>query len=74
VLASIVEKLPNGDGFQYPTARFEFPSGVVVEGVGVLPDVERHPTRETLLSGRDVVLDAAIQWIRSDTAKGQGPW
>jgi len=74
VLASIVEKLPNGDGFQYPTARFEFPSGVVVEGVGVLPDVERHPTRETLLSGRDVVLDAAIEWIRSDRAKGQGPW
>jgi len=73
VLASMVEKLPNGDGFQYPTARFEFPSGAVVEGVGVLPDVERHPTRETLLSGRDVVLDAAIQWIRSDTAKGPGP-
>jgi carboxyl-terminal processing protease len=70
VLASIVEKLPNGDGFQYPTARFEFPSGVVVEGVGVVPDVEVRPTRETLLAGRDVALDAAIQWIRHAQAKG----
>jgi carboxyl-terminal processing protease len=72
VLGSIVEKLPNGDGFQYPTARFEFLSGAVVEGVGVTPDVEIHPTRETLLAGRDVVLDAAVAWIRN-TAKGPGP-
>ena len=70
VLASMVEKLPNGDGFQYPIARFEFPSGTVVEGVGVLPDVDARPTRETLLAGRDVALDAAIQWIRGAQVKG----
>jgi carboxyl-terminal processing protease len=70
VLASAVEGLPNGDGFQYPTARFEFPSGTVVEGVGVIPDVDVRPTRGTLLSGRDVVLDAALQWIRSQSSKG----
>jgi len=70
VLASMVEKLPNGDGFQYPTARFEFPSGTVVEGAGVVPDEPVHPTRETLLSGRDAVLDAAVQWIRGTQLKG----
>jgi carboxyl-terminal processing protease len=70
VLASTVEKLPNGDGFQYPTARFEFPSGTVVEGAGVVPDEPVHPTRETLLSGRDAVLDAAVQWIRGVQVKG----
>jgi carboxyl-terminal processing protease len=70
VLASTVERLPNGDGFQYPTARFEFPSGAVVEGVGVVPDVETRPTRETLLTGRDVVLDAAVAWIRNAQPKG----
>jgi carboxyl-terminal processing protease len=73
VLASVVERLPNGDGFQYPTARFEFASGTAVEGVGVVPDVEVRPTRETLLAGRDVALDAAIQWIRSGTTKGPRP-
>jgi carboxyl-terminal processing protease len=71
VLGSVVERLPNGDGFQYPTARFEFPSGAVVEGVGVRPDAEIRTTRETLLSGRDVVLDAAVRWIRSGDAKGR---
>ena len=69
-LASVVERLPDGDGFQYPTARFEFSSGAVVEGVGVMPDEAILPTRAALLSGRDVVLDAAVQWIRLETAKG----
>jgi carboxyl-terminal processing protease len=72
VLGSVVETLPNGDGFQYPTARFEFQSGVVVEGVGVIPDVEVRPTRATLQAGRDVVLDAAVEWVRSGQAKGPG--
>ncbi len=70
VLASMVERLPNGDGFQYPTARFEFPSGAVVEGVGVIPDVAIQPVREALLAGRDAVTDAAVQWIRSAHTKG----
>ena len=72
VLGSVVEQLPNGDGFQYPTARFEFTSGAVVEGVGVIPDVEIPATRATLLAGRDAVLDAAVRWLRSGTAKGPG--
>jgi carboxyl-terminal processing protease len=70
-LASMVEQLPNGDGLQYPIARFEFPSGTVVEGVGVTPDAEVRPTRATLLSGRDAALDAAIQWIRDSGVKGR---
>jgi carboxyl-terminal processing protease len=70
VLASVVERLPNGDGFQYPTARFEFSSGTVVEGVGVVPDVETLPTREALLAGRDVTLEAAVQWIQRLSGKG----
>ena len=70
VLAAMIERLPNGDGFQYPIARFEFTSGTVVEGVGVIPDVEVRPTRDTLLAGRDVALEAAIQWIRHVSPKG----
>jgi len=73
VLASTVERLPNGDGFQYPTARFEFQSGTVVEGVGVIPDVESRLTRDSLLAGRDAVLDAAVEWMRSGQVKGPRP-
>jgi carboxyl-terminal processing protease len=73
VLGSVIEKLPNGDGFQYPTARFEFQSGTVVEGVGVIPDVEIRLTRDSLLAGRDAVLDAAVEWVRSGQVKGPRP-
>jgi len=38
--------------------------------IGVVPDTEVQQTRETLLAGRDAVLDAAVQWIRRGTGKG----
>jgi carboxyl-terminal processing protease len=65
VLMSNVEKLPNGDGFQYVTGSFVSPKGLVLEGVGVVPDVEVRHTRESLLAGRDLVLEAAVAWIRT---------
>ncbi len=73
VLASVVERLPNGDGFQYPIARFEFSSGAIVEGAGVQPDEDVRPTRETLLAGKDGALEAAVAWIRRQSRKGSMP-
>lgn len=63
-LPSMIEKLPNGDGFQYAFANYVSASGEVLEAVGVVPDVEVAPSREALLAGRDPVLDAAVAWIR----------
>jgi carboxyl-terminal processing protease len=65
VLPSTVEKLPNGDGFQYAFANYTSADGDILEGVGVAPDVEVVPTREALLEGRDPVMEKAISWIRS---------
>ena len=48
-LPSIIEKLPNGDGFQYAFANYRSEGGEVLEGIGVTPDVEVVPTREALL-------------------------
>lgn len=67
VLPSIIEKLPNGDGFQYVLANYRSAKGDVLEGVGVIPDVEIFSTREALLQGKDPVLEAALQWIREKT-------
>lgn len=64
-LPSTIEKLPNGDCFQYVIGNFVSAGGRSLEGVGVTPDVEVRPTREDLLKGRDPVLDAALLWIRS---------
>jgi carboxyl-terminal processing protease len=64
-LPSRIDRLPNGDGFQYPFANYTSVGGKVLEGAGVKPDVEVVPARKALLEGRDPALDAAVQWIKS---------
>lgn len=64
-LPSVIERLPNGDGFQYAVANYISEGGKPLEGLGVKPDVEVKLTRGALLSGHDSVLDAALEWIRS---------
>jgi carboxyl-terminal processing protease len=67
-LPSMVERLPNGDGFQYAFASYVSVGGEHLEGRGVRPDVVVSPVRESLLEGRDAVLDAAVDWILSEAA------
>jgi carboxyl-terminal processing protease len=63
-LPSIFEKLPTGALFQYAIADFKTPKGILIEGRGVLPDVEVKQTRAALLAGSDAPLDAAVEQIR----------
>lgn len=62
-LPSVIERLPNGDGFQYAFANFVSADGRLLEGRGVTPDVAIAPTRAGLLAGDDAVIDAARVWI-----------
>jgi carboxyl-terminal processing protease len=62
-LPSIIERLPNGDGFQYATANYISEGGQPLEGLGVTPDVVVNLTRQALLSGHDPVVDTALDWI-----------
>jgi len=64
-LPSAIDQLPNGDAFQHAVADYISEGGQSLEGVGVIPDEEVRLTRETLLAGRDPVLDAAIEWIHA---------
>jgi len=67
-LGSIIEKLPNGDGFQYVFSNYvSEKTGKSLEGVGVIPDIRAVPTREALLRGEDPALAAALAWIRDQT-------
>lgn len=68
-LPSIIEKLPNGDGFQYAMANYISDGGKPLEGNGVVPDVEVKLDRKSLLEGHDPVIDAALEWIK----KQRGP-
>ena len=68
-LPSMVERLPNGDCFQFAMANYISTGGKPLEGIGVVPDVETPLTRAALLEGRDPALDAAADWIRSQKTK-----
>jgi carboxyl-terminal processing protease len=62
-LPSMIDKLPNGDGFQYAIANYVSAGGMELEGHGVIPDEPVALTRASLLEGRDLVLEAAVRWI-----------
>jgi carboxyl-terminal processing protease len=64
VLGSTVERLPNGDRFQYAFADYVSVTGPRLEGHGVVPDVAVSLSRDALINGNDPVIDAAVRWIR----------
>ncbi|MEP6716543.1 MAG: S41 family peptidase [Terriglobia bacterium] len=63
-LPSDIIRLPNGDGFQFAQASYTSVNGRVLEGAGVIPDVEVPETRQALLEGHDPVIEAAETWIK----------
>lgn len=62
-LPSIMQKLPTGALFQFAIADFKTPKGVLIEGRGVIPDVEVKWNRASLLAGRDAQLETAIDRV-----------
>jgi carboxyl-terminal processing protease len=62
-LPSIIDKLPNGDGFQYAIANYISDGGQQLEGQGVTPDQPVSDGRKDWLNEGDPVLKAAMAWI-----------
>jgi C-terminal processing protease CtpA/Prc len=63
--------LPEGMAWQEPTGRFILPDGsLFLEGKGVQPTVTVPITVESLTSGKDTVLDAAVGQITNPTSSG----
>src|SRR4029079_2869049 len=62
-LPSVFQRLPTGALFQYAIADFKTPKGVLIEGRGVIPNVEVKWNRASLLNGRDIQLESAIEQI-----------
>jgi carboxyl-terminal processing protease len=57
-------KLPTGAYLIYAAGEPRTPGGVVIEGHGVVPNLEVSLTRTELLRGNDAQLSAAVQYIR----------
>jgi len=69
VQGGMVEELPNGDGFMFAAGDYASAKGKRVEGVGMMPDVEVAHRQEALLAGRDLPLEAALDWIKREGRK-----
>lgn len=46
------------------TKRDQYPDGREFVGVGIIPDVEVHPTRADIAAARDVVLEKGLEILR----------
>lgn len=57
------KKLMNGTSFMYAFAQPIMPDGKVIEGQGVVPDIEMNLDRNALLQGKDTQLEAAMNFI-----------
>jgi carboxyl-terminal processing protease len=62
--------LPGGFSLQFPTGRPETPDGkIVIEGVGVVPDITVPVTADSALGRTDAVLDAAVSALQAKINK-----
>jgi C-terminal processing protease CtpA/Prc len=58
-------KLPGDITMQFPTGRHETPDGkLVIEGVGVVPDITVPVTEASALGQEDTLLDAAVKALQ----------
>lgn len=57
----VIHELSDGSGLKFTTAKYFLPSGVSIEGVGVLPDIEVVLTAEDT---EDLQLNRAIEEIK----------
>ncbi len=62
-LVADIAVLPVGAYFVFPVAETMTSDGTVLESRGVIPDIEVAHTPESLSAGRDVQLEAAIQYL-----------
>ena len=60
---------PDGAILMCPVAQLAAPDGTVLEGYGVVPDIEVKLDREMLIKGVDSQIDAAIRYIEKEVLK-----
>lgn len=64
-LPSLIEQLDGGALFQYVVGDYHSPKGVLVEGLGVVPDHIVPETVADFAAGRDPVLEAAVADLKA---------
>jgi carboxyl-terminal processing protease len=68
-LPALTMALPTGAVFLYPVGNFETPKGNLLEGRGVEPNVKIALDRPSLLAGKDLQLETAINFLKDELRK-----
>jgi carboxyl-terminal processing protease len=71
-LPSMIETLPDGGLIQYVVGDYHSARGTAAEGEGVVPEVVVTESRTDYATGRDPVLDAAIELLRERVPESSG--
>jgi carboxyl-terminal processing protease len=58
-----IELLPQGGLLMVPFGQSQTPDGRILEGNGVVPDIEVELDRASLLEGKDTQLEAALAFL-----------
>lgn len=69
VLESDMIVFPVGSIFMYPVAQLSLPNGTVLEGHGVVPDIEVGLSRDKLLKGIDSQIEAGSKYLNEVLSK-----
>ena len=72
-LPSMIETLPDGGLIQYVVGDYHSARGTSAEGAGVVPEVIVTESRTDYATGRDPVLDAAVDLLRERVASSPTP-
>lgn len=59
-----LEDMPDGSILLYAVGQPRTPNGRIIEGNGIIPNIEVSHSRSDLLAGRDAQLDAAVAYIQ----------
>jgi carboxyl-terminal processing protease len=63
---SDAKRLPNGASFMYLIAQSSTPDGTVLEGYGVVPDIDVPLDQVALLKGVDSQIERAVAYLESE--------
>lgn len=56
--------LPGGGYARICTKRNTYPDGRDIVGVGIIPDIDVNPTKNSIISGQDIVLEKGIEILK----------
>jgi len=58
-------RMPGGIDSYFTSIGYYFPDGKQMQRIGIIPDIEVYPTMESILEGKDEILEEAIKYINN---------